>query len=67
MKIEIQDELVDEIVAGELNNVIDSSYKIVERLRAKKRREPYEDEDLEYYVALISAATIVRRHYAVNQ
>jgi hypothetical protein len=67
MKIEIQDELVDEIVASELNNVVDSSYETVERLRAKEQREPFEDEDLEYYEELLAAATIVRRYFTVNQ
>lgn len=66
MKIEIPDELVDDIVADELNKTIVGGREVVDSLHSKASLEQYEQEDLEYYEELIAAAIIVRRHFTVN-
>jgi len=67
MKIEIPDEILDNIVADELNKTIVGGRKVIEDLCSEESLEPYQQDDLEYYEELIAAAIIVRRHFTVNE
>ena len=67
MKIEIPDEIVDDIIADQLNKTVVGGRGVIDGLESKESLEQYEQDDLEYYKELVAAAIIVRRHFTVNE
>jgi len=66
VSVELQDENLEEIVCGFLNETMFRLRQDLEALKRKRKRKPYEQEDLDHNTAMLSHCAAVYDYYGGN-